>query len=118
MTESSSTAQVSLPTAHGKIILQAPPFEEFIGTVDLDCDVADERCLPGDDIETIHERARARHSRLRAQERIQTRGARTVGRHRFGGRCSARVRSNRRGKRSERDDAFALFVALEYRRFG
>src|SRR5689334_23861487 len=25
----------------GKIILQAPPFEEFIGTVDLDCDVAD-----------------------------------------------------------------------------
>ena len=38
----------------GKIILQAPPFEEFIGTVDLDCGVADERCLPGDDIETIH----------------------------------------------------------------
>jgi len=40
--------------ANGKIILQAPPFEEFIGTVDLDCDVADKRCLPGDDIETIH----------------------------------------------------------------
>src|SRR5215213_707553 len=40
--------------AHGKIILQAPPFEEFIGTVDLDCDVADKRCLPGDDVETIH----------------------------------------------------------------
>ena len=40
--------------AHGKIILQAPPFEEFIGTVDLNCDVADKRCLPGDDIETIH----------------------------------------------------------------
>jgi len=39
----------------GKIILQAPPFEEFIGTVDLDCDVADKRCLPGDDIETIHD---------------------------------------------------------------
>ena len=39
----------------GKIILQAPPFEEFIGTVDLDCDVADERCLPGDDIATVHE---------------------------------------------------------------
>ncbi len=39
---------------HGKIILQAPPFEEFFGTVDLDCGVADERCLPGDDIETIH----------------------------------------------------------------
>ena len=38
----------------GKIILQAPPFEEFIGTVDLDCGVRDERCLPGDDIETIH----------------------------------------------------------------
>jgi len=37
----------------GKIILQAPPFEEFFGTVDLDCGVADERCLPGDDVETI-----------------------------------------------------------------
>jgi NAD+ synthase (glutamine-hydrolysing) len=37
----------------GKIVLQAPPFEEFLGTVDLDCGVADERCLPGDDIETI-----------------------------------------------------------------
>jgi NAD+ synthase (glutamine-hydrolysing) len=37
----------------GKIILQAPPFEEFVGTVDLDCGVADERCLPGDDIATI-----------------------------------------------------------------
>ncbi|HEV7472486.1 MAG TPA: NAD+ synthase [Pyrinomonadaceae bacterium] len=37
----------------GKIILQAPPFEEFFGTVDLECGVADERCLPGDDIETI-----------------------------------------------------------------
>jgi NAD+ synthase (glutamine-hydrolysing) len=41
--------------ARGKIILQAPPFEEFVGTVDLDCDVADKRCLPGDDIETIHD---------------------------------------------------------------
>ena len=40
--------------SRGKIILQAPPFEEFLGTVDLDCDVADERCLPGDDIETVH----------------------------------------------------------------
>jgi NAD+ synthase (glutamine-hydrolysing) len=40
--------------ARGKIILQAPPFEEFIGTVDVDCDVADTRCLPGEDIETIH----------------------------------------------------------------
>jgi NAD+ synthase (glutamine-hydrolysing) len=38
----------------GKIILQAPPFEEFFGTVDLACGVADERCLPGDDVETIH----------------------------------------------------------------
>ena len=37
----------------GKIILQAPPFEEFFGTVDLDCGVADERCLPGNDIETV-----------------------------------------------------------------
>ncbi len=37
----------------GKIVLQAPPFQEFFGTVDLDCGVADERCLPGDDIETI-----------------------------------------------------------------
>ena len=41
--------------ARGKIILQAPPFEEFIGTVDLNRDVADERCLPGDDVETIHD---------------------------------------------------------------
>ena len=41
--------------ARGKIILQAPPFEEFIGTVDLDSDTADERCLPGDDVETIHD---------------------------------------------------------------
>lgn len=40
--------------ASGRIILQAPPFEEFIATVDLDCGVADKRCLPGDDIETIH----------------------------------------------------------------
>ena len=39
--------------AQGKIVLQAPPFEEFFGTVDLDSGVADERCLPGDDIETI-----------------------------------------------------------------
>src|SRR5256714_6047933 len=39
--------------ANGKIILQAPPFEEFVETVDLDCGVADSRCLPGEDIETI-----------------------------------------------------------------
>lgn len=37
----------------GRIILQAPPFAEFIGTVDLDCGVADQQPLPGDDIETI-----------------------------------------------------------------
>jgi len=41
--------------AAGKIIMQAPPFEEFIGTVDLDCGVADDRCLPGDDIDTVHQ---------------------------------------------------------------
>src|SRR5882672_10006730 len=39
----------------GKIILQAPPFEEFVETVDLDCRVADSRCLPGDDIETVRQ---------------------------------------------------------------
>ena len=38
----------------GDIILQAPPFEEFFGTVDLDCGVASDYCLPGDDIETVH----------------------------------------------------------------
>src|SRR5213080_3502432 len=40
---------------NGQIILQAPPFEEFVGTVDLHCDVADTRCLPGDDIETVRQ---------------------------------------------------------------
>src|ERR1041385_6998421 len=39
--------------ARGRIILQAPPFEEFVETVDLDCGVPDSRCLPGDDIETV-----------------------------------------------------------------
>jgi len=39
----------------GKIILQAPPFQEFVETVDLDCGVADARCLPGDDIETVRD---------------------------------------------------------------
>ena len=39
----------------GEVILQAPPFEEFYGSVDLDCGVRDERCLPGDDIETVHD---------------------------------------------------------------
>src|SRR5919205_128374 len=37
----------------GETILQAPPFEEFVGTIDLDCGVRDETCLPGDDIETV-----------------------------------------------------------------
>lgn len=37
----------------GETILQAPAFEEFVGTVDLDCGARDERCLPGDDIETV-----------------------------------------------------------------
>jgi NAD+ synthase (glutamine-hydrolysing) len=40
--------------ADGRIILQAPPFEEFIATVDLESGVVDTRCLPGDDIETVH----------------------------------------------------------------
>jgi len=39
----------------GRIILQAPAFEEFIATVDLDCGVADTRCLPGDDFETVRQ---------------------------------------------------------------
>ncbi|HYW73692.1 MAG TPA: NAD+ synthase [Pyrinomonadaceae bacterium] len=39
--------------ASGRIILQAPPFAEFVETVDLDCGLADARCLPGDDIETV-----------------------------------------------------------------
>ena len=41
--------------ATGRIILQAPPFEEFIETVELECGVPDTRCLPGDDIGTIHQ---------------------------------------------------------------
>jgi NAD+ synthase (glutamine-hydrolysing) len=41
--------------AHGRIILQAPPFKEFIGTVDLNTDDETTFCLPGDDIETIHD---------------------------------------------------------------
>jgi NAD+ synthetase len=39
----------------GETILQAPPFEEFVATIDLDCGVRDERCLPGDDAETVRE---------------------------------------------------------------
>src|SRR5256886_12708984 len=34
-------------------MLRAPACEEFVGTVDLDCGVAHDYCLPGDDIETI-----------------------------------------------------------------
>jgi NAD+ synthase (glutamine-hydrolysing) len=46
----------SIVTDHkGQIILQAPPFEEFYGSVDLDCDECDTYCLPGDDIQTIHD---------------------------------------------------------------
>jgi NAD+ synthase (glutamine-hydrolysing) len=41
--------------AQGKIILQAPPFEEFVGTVDLSVGMPDARCLPGDDIATVHQ---------------------------------------------------------------
>jgi NAD+ synthetase len=41
--------------ATGKIVMQAPPFVEFTGTVDLNCGVADTRCLPGDDIETVRQ---------------------------------------------------------------
>ena len=37
----------------GETILQAPPFEEFVGTIELDRGVRDETCLPGDDIETV-----------------------------------------------------------------
>ena len=40
---------------NGKIILQAPPFQEFIGTIDLDSADEDKFCLPGDDIQTIHD---------------------------------------------------------------
>src|SRR6266404_5726116 len=41
--------------ATGKIIMQAPPFEEFVETVDLGCGIPDSRCLPGDDIETVRD---------------------------------------------------------------
>ena len=41
--------------AEGRIILQAPPFEEFIATVDLNCGTPDTRCLPGADIGTVHQ---------------------------------------------------------------
>src|SRR5436305_13384935 len=41
--------------AEGKIILQAPPFEEFVATVDVNSGVPDTRCLPGDDIDTVRQ---------------------------------------------------------------
>jgi NAD+ synthase (glutamine-hydrolysing) len=41
--------------ASGRIVMQAPPFEEFVGTVDLASGIPDTRCLPGDDIETVRE---------------------------------------------------------------
>src|ERR1051325_11633530 len=39
----------------GETILQAPTFEEFVATIDLDCGVRAERCLPGDDMETVRQ---------------------------------------------------------------
>src|SRR6202047_85364 len=39
----------------GRIVMQAPPFEEFTGTVDLHSGIPDTRCLPGDDIETVRQ---------------------------------------------------------------
>lgn len=41
--------------AEGRIVLQAPPFEEFVETVELSSGVPDTRCLPGDDIDTVHQ---------------------------------------------------------------
>jgi NAD+ synthase (glutamine-hydrolysing) len=41
--------------ATGRIIMQAPAFEEFTGTVDLGSGIPDTRCLPGDDIETVRQ---------------------------------------------------------------
>ena len=35
--------------------MQAPPFEEFISTVDLNCGTPDTRCLPGDDIASVRQ---------------------------------------------------------------
>ena len=39
----------------GRIVMQAPAFEEFTGTIDLGSGVPDPRCLPGDDIETVRQ---------------------------------------------------------------
>ena len=41
--------------AEGRIVLQAPPFEEFVETVELDCGVPDARCLSGDDTDTVRQ---------------------------------------------------------------
>lgn len=41
--------------AEGRIIMQAPPFEEFVATVDLESGVPDARCLSGDDSATVHQ---------------------------------------------------------------
>ena len=41
--------------AEGRTVLQAPPFEEFVETVELECAVADARCLSGDDIDTVRQ---------------------------------------------------------------
>jgi NAD+ synthase (glutamine-hydrolysing) len=41
--------------ATGRIVMQAPAFAEFTGTVDLDSGIPDTRCLPGDDIETVRQ---------------------------------------------------------------
>ncbi len=41
--------------ATGRIVLQAPPFEEFVETVELECGVPDTRCLTGDDVGTIQQ---------------------------------------------------------------
>lgn len=41
--------------AEGRIVLQAPPFEEFVETVELECGVPDARRLSGDDIDIVHQ---------------------------------------------------------------
>ena len=40
--------------ASGRIVLQAPAFEEFYGTVDIESGLPDARCLPGDNIGAVH----------------------------------------------------------------
>ena len=47
-------AQALWPTVEARSFCKRL-LSRFIGTVDLDCDVADERCLPGDDIATVHQ---------------------------------------------------------------